>query len=61
MNMNDVITHQLIHLPWTLANADDPFEKQTTCNIDGMSLIQKMNGNNKTFAEYVLFIVQYPY
>ena len=34
----------------------------STCIIDGMSLVQKMNGNNKTFAqlaESVMSLVLY--
>ena len=45
VRMNDVLVHPLGPMPWTMANADDPYEKKhTTCIIDGMSVVQKLKG-----------------
>ena len=77
VNMKDVLAHPLGSLPWTLANADASLRKTnkaweciscrsypnpSTCIIDGMGLVQRMNGNNKIFAqlaESVLSMVLY--
>ena len=53
------------HLPGRLRKMLSPAEAITTpsiCIIDGMGLVQRMNGNNNTFAqlvEYVLSTVLY--
>ena len=53
------------HLPGSLRKNVSPAETiptPSTCIIDGMGLVQRMNGNNKTFAqlaESVLSMVLY--
>ena len=63
VNMKDVLEYPLGPLPWALANPDgsllkilspaESIKTPSTCIIDGMGLVQRMNGNNNTFAQLV--------
>ena len=57
VNMKDVLTHPQTHkaaLARELEKNVSPAEAiptPSTCIIDGMGLVQRMNGNNKTIAQ----------
>ena len=63
LHMIDVLAHPLGPLPWAnkavlarqlyknAAPAEDIIRSPSACLIDGMGLVQKINGNNKTFTE----------